>query len=312
MEKSRIRRKGDLSSALLTFLIVFGSSVFFCSKAIFVKMAYWYDLDPVTVIALRMGIALPFFLIGAFWENRKNPQTIEGIEWLKLAGLGFLGWYFSSLVNFQGLQYISVGLERIILYTYPSLILLITTFWLKRPLRFKVVLGLVVAYAGIVISYYAEASHTVSSNLPLGVFLVLLSALSYGIFVMLSEGMIRKLGAIRFTSLAVAFSCLYGLIHFGVTHPISAIAQLPRAAYGLGVVLAIVGTVLPAYLFGIGLKRTDPQTFAIIGMAGPLGTVFLGAALLQEPMDAMKIMGLLLALLGGLWVTLHKSSTSQV
>lgn len=299
--------QGQLAASMVTFALVFGSSVLFCSKAVFVKMAYRYGLDPVTVIALRMSLALPFFLAGAFWEARKAKIKLRGREWWQLAGLGFLGWYFSSLVNFEGLKHISVGLERIILYTYPSLILLASTVWLKKRLRPKVVLGMVIAYLGIIISYVAEVSTTGSGNTLYGVAMVFLSAMSYGAFVMLSKGMIQRLGPIRFTSLAVAFSCGFGLIHFALTHSLDTLTQLPSEALGWGFALAILGTVMPAYLFGLGLKRTDAQTFAIIGMAGPIGTVFLGYALLDESLDPLKIFGLLLALGGGLYVSLRPS-----
>jgi len=296
-------------AALLTFAIVATSSLFFCSKAIFVKMAYRYDLDAVTVLALRMAIALPFFLVGGLLNSRQNTRAapLSGQDWTRLALLGFCGWYLSSVVNFMGLKYVSVSLERMILYTYPSIVVIGSVLFLGKPLRWKVVAAMLVSYLGIVIAYRAEVLTGDNSRTLLGSALIFASAVSYAIFVLLSGQMVQRIGAIRFTSCVVGFSCVFVLLHFALTHPPGALLKLPGGAYGCGLLLAIAGTVIPSYLFGLGIKRAGAQAFAIIGMIGPLGTVVLAWVLLGETVNAMQIMGLLLTLVGGVAVSLMKS-----
>lgn len=169
----------NLKSSLATYGIVAASSLFFCSKAVFVKLAFRYGLDAVTVLALRMAMALPFFLIGGWFDAKKNPRLIPLRDWLHLALLGFFGWYLSSMVNFTGLQYVSVGLERMILYTYPSLVVLGAVLWLGKPLRWGVVVAMLMSYVGIVIGYHAEAGTGTSDKALLGASLIFASAVSY-------------------------------------------------------------------------------------------------------------------------------------
>lgn len=290
---------------MATYGIVAASSLFFCSKAVFVKLAFRYQMDAVTVLALRMALALPFFLIGGWLDARNNPRPISRKDWGMLALLGFFGWYLSSVVNFMGLEHVSVGLERMILYTYPSIVILGSVLFFKKPLRLVVVAAMAVSYLGIIIGYQAEAA-TSNSETLYGALLVFASAVSYAVFVMLSGQVVSRIGPVRFTSCVVGFSAIFVLVHFCLTHPPSLLTNLSPGAYGCGIALAIAGTVIPSYLFGIGLKRAGSQAFAIIGMVGPLGTVFLGWFILGEALNLTQILGLLLTLAGGLAVSLLK------
>lgn len=297
----------SFKSSLITFGVVAGSSLFFCSKAVFVKMAYRYGLDAVTTLALRMVLAFPFFLAGGWLASRKQLVRLTGRDWVRLALLGFCGWYLSSVINFMGLEHVSVGLERMILYTYPSLVVLGSVAFMGKPLRWKVVGAMLVAYLGIVVGYHGETSVAGSGETWLGALLVFGSAVTYAVFVLLSGEMVSRIGPVRFTSCVVGFSCLFVLVHFGVTHPPGLLLRLPAGAYGCGVALAIAGTVIPSYLFGIGLKRAGPQAFAVIGMIGPLGTVGLAWLLLGESVNPVQLLGLALTLAGGVMVATARS-----
>lgn len=295
----------SFKTSLITFGIVATSSLFFCSKAIFVKLAYRHGLDVVTTLALRMAMALPFFLLGGMLASRGKPAPLTGKDWGHLALLGFCGWYLSSVLNFMGLQHVSVGLERMILYTYPSLVVLGSVVFLRKPLRGSVVAAMLVSYAGIFLGYYGEAGSKEGGDVWRGAVLVFGSAMTYAVFVLLSGQMISRIGPIRFTSCVVGFSCLFVLLHYGVTHPLGALFQLPPGAYACGAALALAGTVVPSYLFGIGLKRAGSQAFAVIGMIGPLGTVGLAWLMLGETVNITQVLGLVLTLAGGIFVSLR-------
>ena len=108
----------------------------------------------------------------------------------------------------------------------------------------------------------------------------------------------------RFTGIAVGFSCLFMLAHAFATLPIQPLLALPVPVYGYGVILAVLGTVAPALLLGIGLKRTSAQRFAIIGTVGPVTTLLLAWAVLGERPNLAQALGFALTLGGGLAVSL--------
>lgn len=295
------------NSRIATFLIVAGSSVLFCSKSVFAKLAYAHGVDAVTVLTLRTAFAFPFFAVFAALPPR-GGQALRLRDWGKLAGLGFVGYYLSSLVNFTGLQYVSVGLERIILYTYPSLVLGFTAVVLRRKVTTLTWAACAIAWIGIVTAFAGETRSPVASDrTAFGAALVFASALTYATFIMLSGETVSRVGPLRFTGIVVGFSCLLMQVHYAITHPVSALFQLPAPVYGLGVILALFGTVAPALLLSLGLQRAGAQRFAIISTMGPVTTLFLAWALLGEKPNIAQAVGFALTVGGGLAVSLLKT-----
>ena len=299
-------------SAITTYCIAAASSIFFCSKGVFAKSAYAFGAQPIEVLALRMGMALPFFLAVA-WATSRGAPKLTRADLLKLAGLGFIGYYLSSFVNFSGLQHITVGLERIVLYTYPSLVLLGAALFKRQPLRRGIVIGMAVSYLGILVAFAGEATSpgTAGGSTLVGVALVFTSALTYAFFISTSGAMITKLGALRFTSFVVGFSCIFILAHYAISGPQRGLMSLPRPVYLHGALLAIIGTVVPSFLLGLGLQRAGAQKFAIIGTVGPVATFLLAWAMLGEVPDATQLLGFGLALSGGLSVSLLKDPVDR-
>lgn len=295
-----------------TFCLVAGSSILFCSKSVFAKMAYAHGVDAITVLALRMAFALPLFAGLAIFASR-GAAPLTGADWARMAGLGFVGYYISSLVNFTGLQYVSVGLERIILYTYPSLVLAYSALVLRTRIRPVMWAACAAAWVGIVAAFAGEMHNPIRDvgRTGFGAVLIFISAMTYATFIMLSGSMIQRVGAMRFTGIAVGFSCLFILAHYGATHALPTLARQPAPVYGLGIILAVFGTFAPSVLLSLGLRRAGPQKFAIISTVGPVATLFLAWLTLGEHLNAGQAVGFVLTLGGGLMISVFKEKPPQ-
>lgn len=293
-------------NALETYAIVAGCSILFCSKGVFIKSAYQLGADPISLLNLRMAYALPFFVVAGWWSSRGKPG-LNRRQWVATIWLGFVGYYLSAVVNFAGLQFISVGLERMVLYSYPSLVLIGSAIFLRKRVRPMTVVAMLIAYLGIVVAFCGEASggDDLSATLT-GVGLVFTSAVTYAIFVLGSGRVIGELGAMRFTAYVVGISCLFVLVHYLIQGAVVGNAPSPGAVHMRAIILAIFGTVLPSFLLGLGLKRAGAQRFAIIGTVGPLATIALAWLVLGETMNPLQIFGFLLTMAGGLLVSLWK------
>ena len=299
-------------NALTTFLIVAASSIFFCTKGVFVKLAYGGNADAISVLALRMGFAFPFFVLMGWWHRGKEPLPLTKKDWARLIGLGFFGYYLSSYMNFAGLQYISVGMERVTLYTYPALVLLGQALLYRKRISRPVMIATLVSYLGIVCAFMGEA-HAKSDrwqDLALGTWLVFSSAVTYAVFILVSGQTVKRLGAARFTSCVVGVSCVFVLLHFCLTRPADSLLQFPVPVYGYGLILAIFGTVIPSYLLGLGLQRASAQKFAVISTVGPVVTLLLAWAVLHEPLRPVQLLGFFLSLAGGVTISFLKEKES--
>lgn len=118
-----------MSSKSLGILYGVLGVVLFSSKAVMVKLAYRYDVDTLDLLLFRMLFSLPFYVFILFLIRKKSSKTTivaRDYAWLFL--FGFVGYYLASYFDFLGLNYIKAGLERIILFVYPTIVVFLT--WL--------------------------------------------------------------------------------------------------------------------------------------------------------------------------------------
>jgi drug/metabolite transporter (DMT)-like permease len=290
------------SASLAGTGLVFLGAIGFSAKAIFIKLAYHYSVDPVTLLTLRMGLSLPFFIVVALWTSQRNGTTpLAYGDWALLIALGSIGYYLASLFDFLGLQYISAGLERLILFIYPTLVVLLSALFMKHPVRKNELSAIILTYSGIVLAVYHDLSFN-QNNVPLGSALVFISAFSYALYLIGSGQMIKTMGATRFTAYAMIISSVAVMIQFLMTRSLSAL-RLPVEVYGLSLAMALFSTVLPTFLISEGINRIGASRTSIIGSTGPVITIGLAYFFLGESISIFQIVGTLLVLAGSFLVS---------
>lgn len=271
-------------------------AIFFSAKAIVAKLIYRYHVDAVTLITFRMLFSLPFFAAIALWQAR-TAEPLSGVERMKIVLLGLIGYYLSSFLDFLGLQYISAGLERLILFLTPSFVLLISFAFLKKKVSRLEWLALLTSYGGTVLVFLHDVKIGGGGNITLGGALVLSSAVCYAIYLLLSGQLVRKVGTLRLVAYAMCVSTLACLVQFFLLRPASMLVQ-PHDVYGLSLVNAFFCTVLPVYLTMLGVEKIGAGSASQAGMVGPVSTLFLGALVLDEPITAIQLGGTALVLCG--------------
>lgn len=287
----RARRQDALWGALC----VVGSAVAFSAKAVIAKLAYREGADPATVLSLRFALALPFFVAAALFTSRGRttlPRREVGIIVL----LGVLGYYGASVLDFYGLLYISAGLERLILFVYPTLVVALSALLFRTPITRRIVLALALTYGGVALAVKTETAASVGGSLWLGVSLVFAGTLAYACYLIGGGRLIPRLGAVRFTSLALIVATLAMLVHFQVVGG-TFFGHSPLV-YGYGVVLALGCTVLPVFLLAEGIRRIGAGPASIIGGVGPVSTIALAHFALGEPVHLVQVLGTALVLVG--------------
>lgn len=293
-------------STLAGILFVLASAVLFSTKSIFIKLGYREHVDPVTLLTLRMVLSLPFFVAMGLWASRGEARApLDRRDWAGLAALGIGGYYLAALLDFLGLQYISAGLERLVLFLYPTFTVLITAAWLKRPVGRRTWLAIAVSYVGMALVVWPDLQHS-SRGLALGVALVLGSSLTYALYLVGSGEMIPRLGANRFTGIALGIACVMAGLQFALTHPLSVLGELSARTWTLGLVLAVVCTVLPATLLTNGMRHIGATRAALIGAVGPVATLWLGYVVLGETLAWIQAAGTVFVLGGVLMVSARR------
>jgi drug/metabolite transporter (DMT)-like permease len=270
--------------------IAIAGAVLFSTKAIVAKLLYRYQLDAITVIALRMLFSVPVFAAVAIWKMRAEAPLSVADRW-RLVGLGLIGYYASSLLDFLGLQYITVGLERLILFLTPTFVLLITALFFKRRIGRMEWMALALSYCGIVLVFVHDLGAGQGDAVVIGSLLVLASAICYAVYLLGSGELVRRIGSLRLVSYAMCVASAACIGQFFVLRPAALLFEQPGAVYGLSLLNGVFCTILPVFMTMIAVQRIGAATASQAGMIGPVSTLFLGALILGEPITAVQLCG---------------------
>jgi drug/metabolite transporter (DMT)-like permease len=281
----------------------------FSFKAILIKLAYaWHPVDALTLLALRMLYSAPFFVAMAWWASRRpGNEPLQRRDWIRLAALGFVGYYLASLLDFMGLAYISAALERLVLFLYPTMVVLLSALLLKKPVARATVFALLLSYGGIVFVFWHDLRVAGDAGaVATGGALVFGSAFCYAVYLVGAGDLIGRIGSTRFIALAMLASTAFVLAQFALSRPLAAL-DVPGSIHALSLAMAVFSTVLPTWLVAEAIRRIGANGTSLVGSLGPVFTIGMGAVILGEPLHAVQLLGAALVLAGVLLVTRRPS-----
>jgi drug/metabolite transporter (DMT)-like permease len=279
------------------FCVLLGTFFFAC-KGIFIKLAYAYGITASPLLMLRMLFALPFYLAMAFWLHKQSQLALNKKDLLQILGLGLIGYYVSSLLDFWGLEFISAGLERLTLYIYPTIVILMMAFWKKKLISHREKIALAIAYAGMIFVFVHELQfHQTLSNTIKGGLLVFTGAITYAFFVVMTSEKAKQVGSLTFTTFCMLSASAGVILHNLLLTDLRQLEQ-PTEVYWLALALAIFSTVIPSFLMNKGISSIGASKAAIMGSIGPVVTLFLGAWFLDEVIGPVQLIGAALVIGG--------------
>ncbi len=293
---------------LAGILMVLVASIAFSSKAIMVKLAYVYPVNAATLIALRMLFSVPFFLGLIFWiRYSKRSFKLSNKDLGMMVFIGVVTGYGSMWLNFAGLTYITAGLERIILFLYPTIVVLLNTAMHQHRITKHEIIALALSYLGVfLVVGHDLAMPTSTSNTLLGASLVLGSAITYALYLVLSGQIIPRIGATLFTAYTMIVISIASAVHFILTEDVSVALHLPGQVYVISLMIALIATVLPSIVLNMGIQRLGSNKVSLVSSVGPVSTIFLAWFVLGEPVTLLQMLGTALVLLGVLAISLSK------
>ncbi len=295
------------NSFLSGILLAIVGATLFSLKSIFIKLAFLEGIETTTLLALRLWLSAPFYVAMLFYlhhqKRRENPTPAKLPLRLiiNIVFLGFIGNYLSAYLDMKGLEYISAQLERLTLFTYPTLVAILAALFLGEHFSSKTVLALLLSYFGIYLIYGQEQLSYPEDNIALGITFVMGAALSYASFILFSKNIMKKTGSRMFTSIAVLSSAFFITVHFFGSYSLSeAFAQLqqPLIIWFYAFLLAFVCTVIPSFMVSEAIVRIGASRTTIIGSLGPVITILVAVILLAEPTSTTHFIGMLFVIIG--------------
>jgi len=302
----RRHRWAPIAGSLGIVLAIVGAAAF-ATKGIVVKLALAEGIDSLTTLTWRMIVAVPVFatvgIVGVLRHRDARTATGERVldvsSALQAAGVGMIGYYLASLLDFSALEFISAQLDRLILLLYPFFVVLFGVVFFRRRVTRVMIVGQVLSYLGIAVIFWRDLSFA-GEHVLFGSMLVLGAAVAYAVYQILAKPLIDRMGAGLFTSIAMSGAGIAIFVHFALTHPIGELA-VPADAWPLVIAIGLISTVLPSYCISAAIGMIGSERTAVIGNVSPVITIVFAVWLLGEPFTIWHAVGTALVLVGA-WI----------
>ena len=298
-------QKKPVSAMTVGVMFALAGTLLFSIKPVFVKLAYQYGGNAVSIMTLRAMSSLPLYLCILFWmlrgsENRAKVKH-HGI---KAAAIGVLGYYLASYLDITALNYISAQLERLLLFLFPTFVVLIMWFKEGQSPNRQVLSAVLVGYLGVGLIVAHDLSHY-GEQIWLGGGLAILSAFVFAVYLVLSKASIAKLGSAMFTSIGMGSAGVAILIHLSFSS--LQLSSMNNELITIGVLLGIFCTVIPSYLIAAAMARLNPAHLSLVSNIGPAMTALCAIFILDEAFTWFHALGMVLTTVSVVMINRFKS-----
>jgi drug/metabolite transporter (DMT)-like permease len=283
------------------------AAMLFATKGIFAKYLYEMGVTVEAVVTVRAVLALPLFWWFAIHrEGLRSILTTPYQALMAAAAAGALCYYFGALIDFIALTMIDASIERVLIFSYPAMVVIVTSFRDRSWPGSAVLAATSLTYLGIFFTMGGFDLIELKANI-FGALLVIGSAMTYTVYFLVSEKYTRQIGSSRFALFAMTAAAACLVPHFLWTQDVASLRGIAPAGWALLLALAVLCMFFPALLQAEGVRRIGAQLGAVLSTVGPPTTVIIAWLTLGERLNLWQWLGMGLIVLGILALDLARS-----
>lgn len=267
---------------------------------LFALPLYAVGMSVDTVLFYRYFFAV--IVLGILMKAQGQSFALRKPDILPLVIMGLL-FSFSSLLLFLSYNYMDAGIASTILFVYPVMVAIIMGLFFKEKLSPITIFSILLALSGIALLYQGDGDKPLST---LGIVFVLLSSLSYAIYIVgVNRSSLKKLPTTKLTFYAI----LFGLSVYIVRLDFCTELQLIPTAWLWGDVLAlaILPTVISLVCTALAIHHIGSTSTAILGALEPVTALFFGVLLFHEKLTPQLMVGILMIIAAVTLIIIGKS-----
>lgn len=257
---------------------------------LFALPLYKAGMNPDSVLFFRYLFAIP--VLGLMIKARGRNFKLKRKEIVPVILLGLLV-ALSSLALFQSYNYMEAGIASTLLFVYPIMVALIMAFVFKEKLALQTILCILLALGGIGLLYKSGDGTTLNLT---GVMLVMVSALSYAIYIVgVNRPMLQNVATLKLTFYILLFGMTLFLVRvdFGKSLHIADTWYL----WGNLLALAVFPTAISFLCTTQAIQYIGSTPTAILGALEPLTAVFFGVVVFGESLTFRLVCGITMIVL---------------
>ena len=283
--------KTDITSNKKIFGTICGilAAVFYGTNPLGALKLYEQGMNTNSVLFSRFSLA--WIIIAIILIIKKERLKVTQKEFGTLTALGLL-FTASSMTLYFSFHYIAAGVASTLLFTYPIMTAVIMGLIFKEKAGIKTIVAIILSLVGVLLLYWSDAGGALNT---LGVILVLVSALTYAIYIIVVNRCPLEMSSFKINFYVVLY-CAIGLAVFAwlTGQPL----RLPHNAVSwfYSVWLAVVPATLSLVLMVYASKYVGATPTAILGALEPLTAVLIGIFVFDEPFGFRLAIGIVLIL----------------
>ena len=265
------------------------AAIFYGTNPLGALKLYEQGMNTNSVLFSRFSMA--WIIISIILIIRKENLKVTKNEFGTLTALGLL-FTASSMTLYFSFKYIAAGVASTLLFTYPVMTAVIMSVLFKEKTTIKTVLAIVLSLVGVLLLYWSDSGQALN---PIGVILVLISALTYAVYIIVVNRCPLEMSSFKINFYVVLY-CAIGMAVFAwlTGQPL----RLPQNAVSwfYSVWLAVVPATLSLVLMVYASKYVGATPTAILGALEPMTAVLIGIFVFNEAFGLRLAVGILLIL----------------
>lgn len=266
---------------------------------------YEEGVNTSSVLFYRFSTAV--IMIGVLLMAERKSMAISMKEMKILCPLGVL-LAASSGTYYLSFRYMDAGIASTILFAYPVMVAVIMAAFFREKVTYPTVIAIILSSVGIGLFYKGDSDASLSAT---GVLLVLISALTYAVYIVIVNQSSIRMSTLKLT-FYVLLICALTLWAYSFTSPDLRLQLLPSPrAWFYACWLGLVPTVLSLVLMTIAVHEVGATPTAVLGALEPLTAVAIGATVFGEAVTLRLIIGIVLILSAVMLVVLAKHPATE-
>lgn len=262
--------------------------------------AYAEGISVYNLMTFRFGIAGIIFLSILIYKfkSKKVGYKEHILKYItpKYIAVGFIfgaiGYAGQAFLVFSSIKYIPTGLASILLYTYPTFVILIDAIFFKKSPSKLLIVSLILGFLGCFLAIKNVSNGPTSL---LGIYMGIGAGLWYAIYIKVSEILLNKIPneiTITFMSIGCFTTFLLASIFSDTGF------SIPETRDGLGAafLLAIISTVFAIKFLFLSIEKIGAPKASITSTLEPVIAVLIGVTFLHENLAPSQFMGIIIVL----------------
>ena len=277
------------------------AAIIYCTNPLGALSLYEAVINSNSVLFYRFLLAT-FFLGGLMFIQNKSFRVTRK-ELGILAGLGIL-FAASSLTLFLSFHYMDAGIASTILFVYPVIVTVIMAIFFKEKTSLITVLSILLAIVGIGLLYKVNNGSVLNAT---GVSLVMLSSLSYALYIVAVNKSSLRMSSIKLTFYVLLFCTLTIVVQsfFDSNNHLQLLTT--SSMWMFAIMLALVPTVISLVFMVIAVRQIGSTPTAIMGALEPLTAVVIGITIFNEIFTLRLAVGIMMILIAVILIIIGKS-----